>query len=142
MVKRQLRVKVRGKWHTVEVDEPQQYPFQVTVDGETLDIEVEIEASPDAPAPARTTEPNTPGGVGLPTIVEEDHKIIRSPLPGRIVSISVEVFDQVAAGEEVCILESMKMEQSIRMSHTGVVRAVFVRVGENVGVSDPLIQME
>ena len=142
MVKRQLRVKVRGKWHTVEVDEPQQYPFQVTVDGETLDVEVEIGPSLDAPAPARKTLPEAVGGVGFPTIVEEDNKIIRSPLPGRLVSISGEVWDQVAAGVEVCVLESMKMEQSIRMSHTGVVRAVFVHAGENVAVGDPLIQLE
>lgn len=142
MVKRQIRVKIRDKWHTVEVDEPQQYPFQVTVDGETLDVEVEVVPSPEAPAPARRTESETAGGVGFPTIVEEDHKIIRSPLPGRIVSTSVEVWDQVAAGVEVCVLESMKMEQSIRMSHAGVVRAVFVHAGDNVRVGDPLIQLE
>lgn len=142
MVKRQLRVKVRGKWHTVEVDEPQQYPFQVTVDGETLDVEVEIGPSQDAPAPVRRTESETAGGVGHPTIVEEDHKILRSPLPGRIVSVAVKVWDQVTPGIEVCVLESMKMEQSIHMSQTGVVRAVFVQAGDNVGVGDPLIQLE
>jgi biotin carboxyl carrier protein len=142
LVKRQLRVKVRGKWHTVEVDEPQQYPFQVTVDGETLDVEVEVGASQDAPAPVRRTESETPGGVGHPTIVEEDLKILRSPLPGRIVSVSVNVWDQVTPGVEVCVLESMKMEQSIHMSQTGLVRAVFVKAGDNVAVSDPLIQLE
>lgn len=142
MVKRQIRVRVRGKWHTVEVEEPQQYPFRVTVDGETLDVEVEVGPSPVAPAPARKTEPQPPAGVGLPTIVEEDVKIIRSPLPGRIVSVSVQVWDEVSAGVEVCVLESMKMEQSIHMSHTGVVRAVFVQPGDNVAVGDPLIQLE
>ena len=142
MVKRQLRVKVRGKWHTVEVDEPQQYPLQVTVDGETLDVEVDVGSSQDAPAPVRRTESETTGGVGHPTIVEEDHKILRPPLPGRIISVSANVWDKVTPGIEVCVLESMKMEQSIHMSQTGIVRAVFVQAGDHVAISDPLIQLE
>ncbi len=142
MVKRQLRVKVRGKWHTVEVDEPQQYPFQVTVDGETLDVEVENGPSLDAPAPARKTVPEAVGGVGFPTIVEEDNKIIRSPLPGRIVSTSVEVWDQVAAGVGACVCELSIVCERNRRSHPAAVTARFVHAGENVAVGDPLIQLE
>jgi biotin carboxyl carrier protein len=52
------------------------------------------------------------------------------------------VWDKVTPGIEVCVLESMKMEQSIHMSQTGVVRAVFVQAGDHVAISDPLIQLE
>ena len=143
-MKRELRVKVRGKWHTVEVEEPQQYPLRVTVDGEVVEVEVEVERSGAAsgseagrPRPAELAGP-----VGLSAITQKDQKIIRSPMPGRIVSVSLKVWDEVAQGTEICILETMKMEQSVRVSQKGTVRAVFISPGQNVSVAEPLIQLE
>ena len=143
-MKRQIRVKVRGKWHTVEVEEPQRYPFQVTVDGEVMDVEVEVGQQQWDPASTSSKPPaaEPAGPVGLNAITQEDQKIIRSPMPGRIVSISVDVWDQVTSGTELCVLETMKMEQSIRLSQQGVIRAVFIHPGQNVSVGEPLIQLE
>lgn len=143
MVKRQIRVKVKDAWHTVEVEDPPHYPFQIVVDGETIQVEVEAEGAPVTARPARSTP--TPGvgeSVGLRGITQEDEKIIRSPMPGRIVSVSVKVWDPVEPGKEICILETMKMEQSILLSRKGTVRAVFIRPGQNVAAGDPLVQLE
>ena len=137
---RQIRVKVRGKWHTVEVEEPQRHPFQVTVDGETL--EVEVEPGDASSISGRPTAAEAAGPVGLAAITGEDNRIIRSPMPGRIVAVSVKVWDLVTPGMEVCILETMKMEQSVRVSHRGTIRAVFIQPGLNVSLGDPLIQLE
>ena len=63
-------------------------------------------------------------------------------MPGRIVSVSVVVWAEMKAGDSVCVLETMKMEQSILISHSDTVRAVFVREGQNVAAGDPLIQLE
>jgi len=54
----------------------------------------------------------------------------------------VKVWDSVSSGTEICILETMKMEQSVRISQNGVVRAVFIRSGQNVSVGEPLLQLE
>ena len=143
-MKRQIRIKVRGKWHTVEVEEPQRYPFQVTVDGEVMEVEVEVGPQQRDPAsPSSRPQPAEPTGpVGLTAITQEDQKIIRSPMPGRIVSISVNVWDQVTPVTELCVLETMKMEQSVRFSQQGIIRAVFVHPGQSVSVGEPLIQLE
>ena len=143
-MKRQIRVKVRGKWHTVEVEDQQQYPFQVTVDGEAMEVEVEVEAEPGALSPTerRPAEVPSAGPVGLSAITQEDKKLIRSPMPGRIVTVSVKVWDEVTPGTEVCILETMKMEQSVHVPQRGIIRAVFVQAGQSVSVGDPLIQLE
>lgn len=141
-MKRQIRIKVRGKWHTVEVEEPQRYPFRVTVDGEVVEVEVERTDTASGPSTARPKPTEAAGPVGLSAITQEDQKVIRSPMPGRIVSVSVKVWDQLSAGTELCILETMKMEQSVRVSSQGVVRAVFIRPGQNVSVGEPLIQLE
>ena len=140
MVKRQIRIKVKGTWHTVELEEPQKYPFQMVVDGETMAIEVQARPIQHSPQNANLPKQNhaTPG---LSAITQEDKKIIRSPMPGRVVSITAEVWDKLDTGAEVCVLETMKMEQSIKISHGGTVRAVFVDTGQNVAAGTPLIQL-
>lgn len=142
MVKRQIRIKVKGTWHTVELEEPQKYPFQMVVDGETMAIEVQsgqIDHSPQNENSNLLKQDNaTPG---MSAITQEDQKIIRSPMPGRIVSITAEVWDKLEAGAEVCVLETMKMEQSIKISNGGIVRAIFVESGQNVTAGTPLVQL-
>ena len=160
-MKRQFRIKVKGNWHTVEVDESQRKPFQVTVDGEAMQVEVEMgtEAEPtlepelqpqvsaskaNRPAVAgpmpSVVEP--PGSGGTTAITQGDQKLIRSPMPGRIVSVSVNVLDEVTQGTEICVLETMKMEQSIQALQPGIIRAVFITPGQNVSVGEPLIKFE
>ena len=140
MVKRQIRVKIKGTWHTVEVDEPQRYPIQVVVDGEAMSVEVESSsvASPPGKRPPAREAASSPG---LSAITQEDRKIIRSPMPGRIVSVTVNVWDELEGGAEVCVLETMKMEQSVKLAHDGTVRAVFAHPGQSVAAGTPLIQL-
>ncbi len=142
MVRRQIRVKVNETWHTVEVEDPPRYPFQIIVDGQTIQVEVEAEASQPSARSARPTPASSGKNVGLTGITQDDEKIIRSPMPGRIVSVSVKIWDAVEPGREMCILETMKMEQSVLFSHKGAVRAVFVRPGQIVAVGDPIVQLE
>ena len=142
MVKRQIRIKVKGTWHTVELEEPQKYPFQMVVDGETMAIEVQAGQIQHSPQNENTNLPKQDHATpGLSAIIQEDKKIIRSPMPGRIVSITAEVWDKLETGAEVCVLETMKMEQSIKLSHGGTVRAVFVATGQTVVAGTPLIQL-
>ena len=140
MVKRQIRVKIKGTWHTVEVEEPQRYPLQVVVDGEAMSVEVES-GSIASPATKRPSAREAPASPGLAAITQEDRKIIRSPMPGRIVSVTANVWDELEAGAEVCILETMKMEQSVKLAHDGTVRAVFVQPGQSVVAGTPLMQL-
>ena len=140
MVKRQIRVKIKGTWHTVEVEEPQRYPFQVVVDGEAMSVEVES-GSVASSVGKRPSAREAPASPGLSAITQEDRKIIRSPMPGRIVSVTANVWDELEAGAEVCILETMKMEQSVKLAHDGTVRAVFVQPGQSVVAGTPLMQL-
>jgi biotin carboxyl carrier protein len=63
-------------------------------------------------------------------------------MPGRVISILVRPGDPVSAGQEVCVVEAMKMEQSIRASIDGVVKAVHVQPMDSVSANDPLIELE
>ena len=55
---------------------------------------------------------------------------------------AVRVGDQVVTGDTVCILEAMKMEQSLRADWSGVVTAIYVVVGEQVLGGAPILELE
>ena len=145
MVARNFRIKIKGTWHTVEIPDPEKRPLSVMIDGEQ--IEVEIEATSLHSDTERTKKKQSANvtediPIGLQGIIESNSKLVRCPMPGRIVSVSLNVSDKVSVGSEICVLETMKMEQSIQISQEGTVRAVFVVTGDNVTAGDPIIQLD
>ena len=69
-------------------------------------------------------------------------KIFSSPMPGIIVSVAVKQGDQVVPGDEVCVLEAMKMQQTLRAEWAGIVREVHVRSGNQVQGGDRIVTLE
>lgn len=63
-------------------------------------------------------------------------------MPGRVIAIRVRPGDRVAAGDEVCVVEAMKMEQSIRSPQNGVVKEIRVQPTDSVRTNDPLLELE
>ena len=53
-------------------------------------------------------------------------------MPGTVIEVLVEVGQQVNSGDEVCILESMKMQQVLRSEVSGVVESIEVSEGEQI----------
>ena len=66
------------------------------------------------------------------------NKIV-APLPGRVISLKVKVGDAVKAGDEVVVLEAMKMENSITSDYDGTVQQILVAEGENVATDAVLL---
>ena len=62
-----------------------------------------------------------------------------APLPGRVISLKVKVGDVVKAGDEVAVLEAMKMENSITSDYDGTVQQVLVAEGDNVATDAVLL---
>jgi biotin carboxyl carrier protein len=61
-------------------------------------------------------------------------------MPGTIVAVHVRPGAQVARGDEVCVLEAMKMRNSIRSPRDGEVDDVLVAPGTKVAYGNPLIR--
>jgi biotin carboxyl carrier protein len=59
-----------------------------------------------------------------------------------VISIKVQAGDDVKAGQEVVVLEAMKMENSINADFAGKVRQVLVAEGDNVASDSALIELE
>jgi len=64
------------------------------------------------------------------------------PMQGTIVKVLVAVGDAVEAGQTVCVLEAMKMENAITAETSGVVREVRVSAGDSVGGGDVVVVIE
>ncbi len=141
-----LRVRVGFNWYNVEVSDLSISPVQVTVDGETVTVEVEG-LGPQTPPRPRRGRTQTPGIVVPPPAsrvnpTSAEGNVIRSPMPGRVISIMVRPGESVSVGQEVCVVEAMKMEQSIRSPQNGVVKEIRVQPMDSVRTNDPLIELE
>jgi len=67
---------------------------------------------------------------------------VKSPIPGLIANIRVQVGDRVEAGQPILVLEAMKMENEIRAPVRGVVTAVHVQPGQTVVGQMVLVEIE
>ncbi|MGB1036247.1 MAG: biotin/lipoyl-containing protein, partial [Candidatus Puniceispirillales bacterium] len=64
---------------------------------------------------------------------------ITAPMPGLMSRIMVSVGDQITAGDDVAVIEAMKMENLLKSTETGIVKEVLVGAGETVAADQPLI---
>ena len=63
-------------------------------------------------------------------------------MPGRVAAVRVSAGQRVARGEELLVVEAMKMENALRAPRDGVVRAVHVSAGDAVAPGRPLVEIE
>ena len=63
-------------------------------------------------------------------------------MPGRVTAVRVEAGQRVKRGEELLVVEAMKMENALRAPRDGVVRAVHVSPGDMVVPGRPLVELE
>ena len=75
-----------------------------------------------------------------PRPVSRDGRV-KSPIPGRIKAVFVQLGDRVEAGAPLLILEAMKMENEIRAPRTGTVAQLNVNAGQNVTLNEVLIEI-
>lgn len=82
----------------------------------------------EKPAPGKVTEPIT-------------GTVVSAPMPGRIIQVLVKLGDKVQAGQDVVILEAMKMENSITANQSGTIKQILVTEGDTVAVDTPLVEI-
>ena len=137
MAIKNYKITIAGQTYDVEVGDISTSPVEVSVDGTTYVVEVPDSAMPIAPATSAINAPKTvtpaPQAISRPAVpTSGGDGVVRSPMPGKIVSVSVAVGDAVTKGQPITILESMKMENTIASPIAGTVSAVLVAAGDAV----------
>ena len=140
------KFKINGNQYDVAINSVEGRNASVTVNGTEYQVELEeapaaapaapvapvaapVQAAPAAAAPA-APKPAAPSGAG---------KAVTSPLPGVIIAVKVNAGDVVKAGQEVAVLEAMKMENSIEATQDGTVTAVHAAKGDSVLEGTPIV---
>lgn len=98
-----------------------------------------------APALEPKPAPATPAGVSTaPTMSAPatGGKTVTAPLPGSITKISVKVGDRINIGDQVLLMEAMKMENSISAEAAGTVKAILCKEGDQVQSGQALVELD
>jgi len=107
----------------------------VEVNGKRFEVRLFDSAVPKAASVTRTPASARRGSRG------SANQIV-SPMRGTVLSISKSPGDSVDADERLVVIEAMKMENDVRASHAGRVKAVHVNVGETVETGELLLELE
>jgi biotin carboxyl carrier protein len=67
---------------------------------------------------------------------------LHSQIPGKVVSVNVNEGDSVKKGDVVCVLESMKMQVSIKSHKDGTIKKIKVKPTASVAKNDILAEIE
>jgi len=125
------KVLINSHLYEVEIVDLQARPVLAVVDGKPIEVWPEAkEVASEAPAlPGKTEESG-----------DSQVREILAPMPGTIVSVAVEPGSQVAYGQELCVLEAMKMKNVIRAPRAGTIGKVSVTQGQSVKHHDLLVE--
>jgi len=63
-------------------------------------------------------------------------------MPGTVVSVAVTVGDTVHEGQELAVVEAMKMQNSLHAGLSGTIKAVHCKAGDKVGEGDIMVEIE
>lgn len=134
---KEYKFKINGSDYNVVINSIEGTNANVTVNGAAYTVEMEKEVAP-APAPAATPAPaaapapaQATAPAPAPAAGGKGEKVT-SPLPGVILGVNVKVGDTVKIGQQVAVLEAMKMENVIEASCNGTITEICVSKGDSV----------
>ena len=138
------RVTIDGRTYEVQVPDPGERPVRAIVDRQVFEVHIQPEARVGTlpavaglrPVPVPERARPVPAPVPAPAAASGE---VTAPLPGTIVSISVAIGDTIEYGQELCVLEAMKMNNPICSTQAGQVTKILVSVGQRVQLGAPLV---
>ena len=90
------------------------------------------------PAPARAPKRATRARAGSGSRDGAAPEVVATPMQGTVLRVLVEVGQEVAAGDVVCIVEAMKMENEVAAHRPGTVRELRVAEGQAVQADEAI----
>ena len=142
---KEYKYTIDGNKYEVAINEVGETTAKVTVNGTEYTVEWEkpveekpvVKVQPVAAKPAAA-----PAAAPTPAAAPVSGNAIKTPLPGVIIDVKVNVGDTVKKGDTVVVLEAMKMENNINADRDGKVVAIQVAKGDTVADGAALIVLE
>lgn len=146
---KEYKYKINGNKFSVKVGDVNDNKVHVEVNGVPYDVELDkapnAKISVSQPVKSPQKAPRTDAGekiIGKPDMGATKAYTVTAPLPGTLMSFNVKVGDTVNAGDTVCVLEAMKMENDIHASQGGVVKQILANIGDAIPQDGPIMILE
>ncbi|MGL5955632.1 MAG: biotin/lipoyl-containing protein [Brevinema sp.] len=112
--------------------------YQVKVDGQLYEVEVDFLSESGASIPTTPVAP--PVTTPMTTVIGKGEAVV-APMQGNIWKIVKKVGDAVKSGETILILEAMKMENNIVAPKDGTIVSLLVKEGDTVENGAVLVEI-
>ena len=135
---------INGNKYEVEIGDIADNIATLTVNGEEFKVELEAEPKPEKKKPVVRPVAAASSAEETPAASNSANKAnaLKAPLPGVITDILVEVGQEVQVGDNIVVLEAMKMANNLQAERAGKVTAICVQVGQSVMEDDALVVIE
>ena len=130
-----MKIRVGNHWYTVEIQDVDSDPVVVLVDGERF--EVKLDNSSFTSEFSLTTS----DVMRDPENKNNSLTQFNSPMPGTISSILVSIGEKLVVGQDIIILESMKMQQTLKSNVEGTVVDIKAREGDQISEGDLILSI-
>lgn len=131
-----IKIKIENETYEVDIDDLESRPILAIVNGETFEVFPEetqvVKQVVSIPAPVKSAAPAPVRVAPKPAAASASSKSVLAPIPGVIDTIKVREGEEVKNGQELLILEAMKMKNAIRATRDGKIERVYVSVGDQV----------
>lgn len=133
---KEYKYKIDGKEYAVKIDKIEGDQAQLEVNGTPYSVEI-IQEKKETPKVAKSTPKSAPAATAAPAPAAAPAssgkgKAVKAPLPGVIISVDVQVGQQVKRGQQVAVLEAMKMENGINAECDGTITEIKVKAGDSI----------
>ena len=141
---KEYKYTIDGNKYDVAINEVGETTAKVTVNGTEYTVEWEkpVEEKPVVKVQPAAKPAAAPAAAPAPAAVPVSGNAIKTPLPGVIIDVKVNVGDTVKKGDTVVVLEAMKMENNINADRDGKVVAIQVAKGDTGADGAALIVLE
>ena len=129
-------ITVDGERFLVTVEDLSQRPVIAYVEGSRFEIEIEEGTGGSGKGDLKVQENPTIHSIPAGTSCE-----VTAPMPGDIIQIHVNAGQVVKVGDPLCVLDAMKMKNTIHAPQDGVIAQISVSEGQSVEYGMPLFKL-
>lgn len=133
---------INGNSYHVDIKEATGNTIHMEVNGSAYEVELEKEIKTSKTPTLVMSQPkpsNKPTAESLKS--SESTKKLTAPLPGVILKVNVKEGDEVKTGDNLLILEAMKMENTVLAEYSGTIKNMNVKEGQSVLQGDVLLEI-
>lgn len=138
-------VKIADVTYEVEIEDLNRRPILARIGDETFEVTPEngrsAAAGADSQKPdsaAKTVKQAAGGAASGPA----SGNSVVAPLPGTVTEVNVKAGDIIQSGQQVCVIDAMKMKNAIRATRGGTIAKVAVSAGQSVTHRQVLVEFE